>query len=144
MTRIRFNAKRRIRRIDDPAKRAWLASAVRYGGNPEHKRNPGDFGLTPTASPRPDKSLCDAIEVFERSEALRILMRGIERGLLSDRWVGEFPQNIWSVTDAGIPVEAELENRDTGTYHGYPMPQTDPFGEVVLAAWRRAGEERVG
>jgi len=24
----------------------WVAAA-RYGGNPEHKRNPGDFGLTP-------------------------------------------------------------------------------------------------
>ena len=73
MSRIRYNFKRRIGRLDDPEARARLADAVQYGGNPEHKRNPGDFGLTPPASPRPDKTLCDTVELFERSEALRLL-----------------------------------------------------------------------
>jgi hypothetical protein len=27
-----------------------LASRVSYGSNPEHKRHPGDFGLTPPAA----------------------------------------------------------------------------------------------
>lgn len=36
---------------------AKLASQVKYGGNPEHKRNPGNFGLTPPSGPRPGKSL---------------------------------------------------------------------------------------
>jgi hypothetical protein len=73
VSRIRYNFKRRIGRLDDPEARARLADAVQYGGNPEHKRNPGDFGLTPPASPRPDKTLCDTVELFERSEALRLL-----------------------------------------------------------------------
>jgi len=139
VSRIRFNIKRRIGRLDDEA-RARLIEAIRYGGNPEHKRNPGDFGLIPPACPRPDKTLCDTVQVFEREETLRLLRAGVERGLVSERRVGDFPQNIWSVTEAGEPLEAELENRETGQYHGYPMPTTDPFREVVLEVWRKAGQ----
>jgi len=29
-----------------------LSEKATYGGNPEHKRNPGDFGLSPPALPR--------------------------------------------------------------------------------------------
>lgn len=136
MARTRFNLKRRLQRIDDPNERQRLAAAVSYGGNPEHKKNPGDFGLTPPASPRPDKSLCDTVEIFRRAEALQLLRLGAERGLVSAQWVGGFPQNIWSVNEAGEPLEAQLENRETGQYHGYPMPETDPFREKVLEAWR--------
>lgn len=138
VTRTRYNLKRRIHRLDDPEARSSLASVVQYGGNPEHKRNPGDFGLTPPACPRPDKTLCDTVEVFQRGDALALLRKGVERGLVSKRWVDRFPQNIWSVTESGIPLEAELENRSTGHYHGYPMPDTDPFREVVLDAWRES------
>ena len=112
-----------------------LANAIGYGGNPEHKRNPGDFGLTPPASPRPDKALCDDVAIFERSQALDLLRRGVLRGLISERFIGKFPQNIWSVTDGGEPVEAQLENRELGHYHGYPLPKADPFRDVVLEAW---------
>jgi hypothetical protein len=50
-----------------------LWRSVTYGGNPEHKRNPGDFGLTPPAQGRKDKTLCDTVEVFERQNALEHL-----------------------------------------------------------------------
>ena len=50
---------------------------VKYGGNPEHKRNPGDFGLTPPSQPRADKTLCDEVAVFKRTTALRLLRKGI-------------------------------------------------------------------
>jgi len=40
------------------------------------------------------------------------------------------------VNATGVPLEAQLENRESGQYHGYPMPETDPFREKVLAAWR--------
>ena len=46
-----------------------LASQAKYGGNPEHKMNPGDFNLTPPSSPRAGKSLCDSVKVFTRREA---------------------------------------------------------------------------
>ena len=46
-----FNPKRRIASSGHASQVALdaLAQRVRYGGNPEHKRNPGDFGLTPPA-----------------------------------------------------------------------------------------------
>jgi hypothetical protein len=134
--RVRFNSKRRIGRPIDRETRMRLVASIRYGGNPEHKRNPGDFGLTPPACPRPDKALCDTVGVFSRDEALSLLQNGIERGLVSERFVGSYPQNIWSVAPSGIPLEAELENQELGQYHGYPLPEGDPFREVVLAVWR--------
>jgi hypothetical protein len=51
------------------------AKRVRYGGNPEHKANPGDFELEPPSSPRPDKTLCDRTGIFERSKALALAGR---------------------------------------------------------------------
>ena len=106
-----------------------------YGGNPEHKRRPGDFGLTPPGRPRPDKSLCDWVEIERRDDALRLLCSGVERGLISVQRRGEFPRSVWSVTGGGYPVEAQLENAATGVCHGYPMPETDPFRDVVLKRW---------
>lgn len=61
---------------------------------------------------------------------------GVLEGLISDQRRGGFPQNIWAVTSNEIPFEAQLDNQETGTYHGYPMPEADPFREVVLRAWR--------
>jgi hypothetical protein len=114
------NLKRRIASGFPQADLDRLARSVHYGGNAEHKRNPGDFGLTPPAAPRRDKSLCDAVGVVHRAEALLLLRVGIRRGLISE-WNGEgFPKNVWSVTPTGIPLEAQLENSGNGTYHGYP------------------------
>lgn len=111
---------------------------MRYGGNPEHKRNPGDFGLIPPAVPRADKTLCDAVAAFSKRIALRYLHDGIRKGLMSVQTRGDFPQNIWAVTDTGEPLEAQLENSALGAYHGYPMLETDPFREEVLQRWRIA------
>ncbi|MBF0308058.1 MAG: hypothetical protein HQL56_00830 [Magnetococcales bacterium] len=55
------------RRLDE------LAENVRYGGNPEHKKNPGDFGLTPPGNPRPGKTLCDVAGILTRQEATALL-----------------------------------------------------------------------
>jgi hypothetical protein len=112
-----------------------IAKKVSYIGNPEHKRNPGDFALTPPSAPRSDKTLCDLAGIRSRSEALSTLRSGVLDGLISDQKRGEFPQNIWSVNSDGIPFEAQLDNQEAGTYHGYPMPEADPFREVVLKAW---------
>jgi len=54
--------------------------------------------------------------------------------------VDGFPQNVWAVTDKAIPVEAQLENADDGTYHGYPMADSDPFREIVLSKWNSENE----
>jgi len=137
-TRIRFNKKRRFA-SPRPSQEALdkLALQVGYGGNPAHKRHPGDFNLPPPSMPRDDKSLCDSIQVFQRAKALKLLRRGVKRGMIS-AWNGSgFPQNIWSMTEDGVPLEAQLENAGLGTYHGYPLEENDAFRESVIAQWKK-------
>jgi len=136
--RTAFNTKRQLDADFPQPQREELAARVGYGGNPEHKRNPGDFGLTPPASPRPDKTLCDAVAIFNRAIALGLLRAGVSKGMVSQQKRGDFPQNIWAVTENGCPLEAQLENPETGHYHGYPMPETDPFRTLILDQWRQS------
>lgn len=119
----------------DPVRLADLSNSVAYGGNPEHKRNPGDFGLKPPGMPRQGKSLCDSANLFLRADALRLLREGIAKGLISAQERNGWPQNVWAVTESGVPVEAMLENQNQGTYHGYPMLPGDPLADMVLARW---------
>lgn len=120
-----FNPKRKLLTPAQVQARAdelkSLADRANYGGNPEHKKNPGDFGLTPPSDPRQGKSLCDVAKIFNRDEAKKLLQTGLRHGLVSDRMTGEWPKNVWSVTDGGFAMEAQLENPELGTYHGYPM-----------------------
>ena len=141
-TRSKFNPKRRFT-SSVPSRKALeqLAGKIRYGGKPDHKRNPGDFGLTPPALPRDDKSLCDTAKIFKRAEALELLKKGVLRGMISE-WDGThgFPKNVWSMTDDGISLEAQLENAGNGTYHGYPLEVNDDFRESVLTNWKQGHE----
>ncbi len=73
--------------------------------------------------------------IFQRADVVRLLRAGLRRGLVSDREKDGWPKLVWSVTDAGIPMEAQLENPALGTYHGYPMPETDPLSEEVVRRW---------
>lgn len=132
-----FNPKRQICSPEEFRNRQenlskWLQSA-RYGGNPDHKRNPGDFGLNPPSGPRPSKTLCDQVQIFRRSDAIVLLRAGLEKGMFSIQERNGWPQNVWAVTDKGQPLEAQLEG--IGVYHGYPMPEADPFREKVLKRW---------
>lgn len=133
--RVSFNPKRRIAEDVSPGRLVNLASRVKYAGNPMHKRNPGDFDLSPPSQPRADKTLCDAVGVVSVRESLRLLRMGVAKGLMSEQTRGDFPQNIWAVTSEGHPLEAQLENPVQGTYHGYPMPSSDDFRELVLERW---------
>ena len=132
------NRKRQIRESCGPDELDSLVERVNYTSSPYHKRNPGDFGLTPPAQPRPDKTLCDPVGITTRSEAARLLRKGISRGLISVQTRNGFPQNIWAVTQDGYPLEAQLENQMQGTYHGSPMPVTDDFREEVLKYWNQS------
>jgi hypothetical protein len=114
-----------------------LCKRIRYGGNPEHKRNQGDFGLAPlSARPRADKTRCDPTGILTKSVALSLLRAGARKGLISRQQRGHFPQNIWSVKD-GIVLEAQLENQATGAYHGYPLPKDDDLGDILLEEWKK-------
>ena len=134
-----FNPKRRVCGKDEARARlrkfAESNLSPRYSGNPEHKRNPGDFGLDPPSSPRLGKSLCDGVKIFTRAEAAGLLLSGFSNGLFSLQERDGWPQNIWAVTADGHPVEAQLEG--AGIYHGYPMPAADPFRDEILARWER-------
>jgi hypothetical protein len=137
-----FNPKRRMLIVEECNFKslAELASQAKYGGNPEHKRNPGDFGLTPPSGPRPGKSLCDSVRVFTQREALELLRKGIENGLVSDRFENQWPKNVWSVMEDETPLEAQLESAVQGIYHGYPMQAEDPFCDEVIEQWRIRSE----
>lgn len=116
-----------------------LAAEVGYGGNPEHKRNPGDFGLEPPAKPRSDKGLCDDVGMFRRAEASALLKEAARRGIVSRaRGPGEgFPKQIWAMTPNGWAIEAMLENPEAGTYHGYPLHPDDPFASDLALLWKQ-------
>jgi hypothetical protein len=137
-----FNPKRRLKSsVLSPEEKKSLERNIRYGGNPEHKKNPGDFGLSPPSIPRQGKTLCDNAEVFSRNEALRILQVGVKKGLVSEQIRNGWPQNLWSVAPNGTPIEAQLENEHNGTYHGYPLQDRDPFAEIIMQAWEDSNEE---
>lgn len=129
-----YNPKRRLSEANLAL--APPLDTLRYSGNPEHKRNPGDFGLDPPSSPRLGKTLCDGVGIFRRADALSLLKSGFALGLVSVQTRHGWPQNVWAVTADGKPVEAQLDSE--GSYHGYPMPQGDPFREEILARWRHA------
>ena len=137
--RNNYNPKRRLRTMAwngaHGVRLAELAAQVCYGGNPEHKRSPGDFGLTPPALPRRGKTLCDDVNIFRRTEALSLLRDGLRCGLVDARWDGSgWPQLVWAVTADGQPLEAQREA--DGRYHGYPMPEADPLRTAVVEYWK--------
>ena len=140
MRRAGYNPKRQIA-PDDPLtadQREAMAAAANYGGNPEHKRTPGDYGLTPPASPRPGKTLCDGERVILMAEATDLLKAGLRKGIVSIRRckAGKWPQNVWAVSASGDVFEAQLENAERGIYHGYPVPMDDDFRSVVDREWQ--------
>jgi len=117
--------------------KALLSAKAIYEGSPYHKRNPGDFGLTPPALPRKDKTLCDEAQVHEARVARDLLQRAIERGLVSEAFNNlGFPKQLWVVDDDGRVFELMYGGSKTGAYHGYPVRRSDPFFDEVLDAWR--------
>ena len=136
-SRRSFNPKRCIETNIDEIELATLAESISYGGNPEHKSSPGDFGLTPPSQARPDKTLCDGVGIFKREVAESLLKKGARKGFISVQRRNGFPQNVWSVTEGNEPLEAQLENERTGRYHGYPMSTSDPMRRKVLERWNR-------
>lgn len=92
--RRKTNPKRRLHKGLDRARAVSLAQSVTYRGSPLHKRAPGDFGLTPPAAPRPGKSLCDGVGIFEAEVATTLLRDGARRGLVSDDATDGFPRYV--------------------------------------------------
>ena len=131
----KFNRNRRLASTGTypKPKLAELAESVRYSGNPEHKRNPEDFDLTPPAQARRGKTLCDLEKKFKRADALKYLRLGLERGAVSEQSVGGWPRIVWAMTEDGMPLEARQDQ--PGSYHGYPIPHEDPMATQIREYW---------
>jgi hypothetical protein len=139
--RCGFNPKRRIAPIGQwtAENLGRMARRIRYGGNSEHKSRPNDYALLPLSNPRPGKTLCDATGEFPKGRAEELLRAGLLKGMVSVQVRGDWPQNIWSVYQ-NEAFEAQLENKEQGVYHGYPMPLADDLRAIVLKEWvRREG-----
>lgn len=111
-----------------------LASQVRYIGNPDHKRNPRDYGLEPPSRPRLGKSLCDTIGAVSLAQAQSMLEEGVSRGCISVQEENGWPRIVWVVMDTFV-LEARLDNATQGTYHGYPLAIDDPYASLVIERW---------
>ena len=135
--RTGFNPKRRLAAKDSwtAGERAERAKKALYGGNPEHKIRPGDYGLPQTTNRYQNKTLCDADRKFLKAEAEELLKEGLRKGMISVQKRNEWPQNVWAVSADQQVFEAQLENQDNGTYHGYPLPESDDFRLLVLSEW---------
>jgi len=133
----KFNPKRRIQPAPSTDEQrntlSQMANKAIYTGNPAHKRNRGDFGLTPPAGARGDKNLCDGANVFSRKEAQMLLQAGIRRGLVSERVVDGWPQNVWAISNNNVALEAMRESE--GKYHGYSLPIEDPLAQEIRKRW---------
>jgi hypothetical protein len=113
-----------------------LADQLSYSGNPLHKRNPGDYNLTPPcAGGRPGKTLCDRAKIFTRREALTLLRDGCRKGLIDSNFEDGWPKRIWSVHE-GIVLEAQLDKSPPGSYRGYPLQSDDHFQAFILSRWK--------
>ena len=136
-SRSSFSPKRKIAALESTPEevRMDLACRCRYTGSPLHKRNPGDYNLTPPSSPRPGKTLCDGDRPILKEEAKSLLKEGFLKGMVSDRWSGEWPEIVWAVSGDREVFEAQLENRDQGHYHGYPLQANDGFRATALKEW---------
>lgn len=112
------------------------SAQLQYDGKPEHKLTPGDFNLRPPACGRSDKSLCDLVKIFTHKEALKLLREGFSKGLIDTRENKGWPRHIWAVTDGDIVLEGKPSMPGTGIYHGYPLFQSDPIFQEVIAQWK--------
>jgi hypothetical protein len=137
----RYNPKRKLAKQPDLLVCQALAVQVQYVGSPLHKKNPGDFCLTPPSKPHPDKTLCDSVNLFTKKAAQDFLQQGLQNGMISMQTRNGWPQNIWWITDKQQPLEAQLDNQEKGTYHGYPLTQADPFYQLVLASCQLVSQE---
>lgn len=118
--------------------RANLRANAGYEGSPHHKRNPGDFGLTPPSAPRPDKTLCDEAQVFQVGVATALFAAAIDAGIASEgTGAPGFPKQLWAVDPSGQVFDAMYGGSRVGRYHGYPIRRADPLFDEVVDAWNR-------
>ena len=108
-----------------------------YRGNPLHKKFPEDYKLTPPAKPTPGKTLCDKYKRISKMEAEGLLRMAIRKGIFDPRLDNGFPRKVWAVDEEGYVYEARLDDREHGTYHGYPLASTQRSAINTIQEWWR-------
>jgi hypothetical protein len=100
-----------------------LAQRVTYTGNAKHKKTPW-FG----GAPRPDTqgTLCPNELHDQQVNITAWLREAVLKGAIDHRYAGGdgFPQHIWYM-DGATMYEAKLDDRYRGTYHGYPLKNSN-------------------
>ena len=137
------NPKRRIvpRNALDPEDLGRLAKEARYVGSAHHKSKLADYGFTPPANPRPNKSLCDGRRIVKIREAKELFCRGLSRGMVSRYPENGFPKYVWAVDRYGEVYEAKAGG-DGQSYHGYALSADGErdWRRRVIKEWKaRAG-----
>jgi hypothetical protein len=136
MRRVTRRALRAMRLTAE--ERDFLRQNGGYEGSAYHKRSPGDFGLTPPAAPRPDKTLCDEAGLTRRADADALLAQAIDGGLASEATGAPgFPKQLWVLAQDGQVFEAMYGGSRMGLYHGYPIRRSDPLFDQVVTAWEQ-------
>lgn len=133
---VRYNPKKRIAPVGTFADHdlANMIKTVEYTGKSDHKRNPGDFGLTPPANHRQDKTLCEVANVVRRKDALALLKKGLKLGTIGVPDKNGWPKRIWAVAQNDTVLEAQMDA--VGSNHDYPLKPRDPVGKVVAKIWK--------
>lgn len=136
---VKADMRRTIRSMPlSDGEKAFLHEHAIYEGSPLHKKNPGDFGLTPPAAPRLGKTLCDEAAITQRADARALLGKAIDGGLASEATTAEgFPKQLWVVDDHGRVFEAIYGGSQTGHYHGYPIRNQTAMFDQITKAWAK-------
>jgi hypothetical protein len=117
---------------------ARIASEAQYGGSSYHKLHPGDYGFVPPSNPRPSKSPCDDRRPILKQEAAKLLLDGIQRGMVSRFGPGQLPKYIWAVDGDGEVYEAKTRPGQENAYHGYRLGDDErQMRAEVLREWER-------
>lgn len=101
-----------------------MAANAQFGSCEYHKPNRTGW--------RADKTKCP--ESIDEEMAQNLLEQGLSRGMFSAQHRLDWPQHVWAVHE-GVIYEANLENKEMGTYHGYPMIRHDSFAEYLSQQW---------
>lgn len=117
-----------------------LIKSAKYVGSGHHKRYPSNYGYQRT-NPIPTKSLCDSKRIITKEEAHELMLKGIERGMVSEIRENGFPKYIWSVSEHGEVFESKTDSK-TGEYHGYPIEDEDTFFKHIKSQWEERCKAR--
>jgi hypothetical protein len=96
-----------------------IAEEAWYGGASYHKKTPSFAG---PPGWRPGKTACPSRFKDQQDMLTGWIKEAIRRGVVSEEFQGDFPAVVWYLdTERDEVYRAELTQRTTGEYHGYPI-----------------------